>query len=101
MACVKEYARLNGVRQYHNQKTMQLQKRIKTQCDPSIRPSKRVVCSQTESSKDDVKTISFRKTRSRLILPRTYSVRWYRYIYVLLRVGLLVLVMGLKNVNID
>ena len=61
---LREGIRINGIRQHHNQKTMQIQKRIKAQCEASIRPTKRVLCPHTERSMSDVKLNSLRKTRS-------------------------------------
>ncbi len=66
---LREGIRINGIRQHYNQKTMQIQKRIKAQCEACIRPTKRVVCPHTERSMNDVKIISLRKTRSRIFSP--------------------------------
>jgi hypothetical protein len=66
---LREVIRINGIRQHHNQKTMQIQKRLKAQCEASTRPTKRVVRPHTERSMNDVKINSLRKTRSRTFFP--------------------------------
>ena len=66
---LREGIRINGIRQHHNQKTMQIQKRLKAQCEASTRPTKRVVRPHTERSMNDVKINSLRKTRSRTFFP--------------------------------
>ena len=66
---LREGIRINGIRQHHKPKTMQIQKRIKAQFEASIRPNKRLVCPHTERSTNDVKITSLRKTRSRVSSP--------------------------------
>jgi hypothetical protein len=68
---LREGIRINGIRQHHNQKKKQIQKRNKAQCEASIRPTKRVLCPHTERSMSDVKLNSLRKTRS-LKFPPVY-----------------------------
>ncbi len=61
---LREGMRINGIRQHHNHKTIQIQKRNKAQCEATIRPTKRVHCPHTQRSMSDVKLNSLRKTRS-------------------------------------
>jgi len=73
---LREGIRLDGIRkQRKNQKTA-LHKRStrKVGCEPSQRPSKRVLCATTKRVHTDVTISSLRKTRSFSFLPVTYYV---------------------------
>jgi hypothetical protein len=62
---LREGIRLNGIRQQHNNQKITLHKRSKAVCEPSQRPSKRVISSKTERGhKDVISTSTLRKTRS-------------------------------------
>ena len=74
---------LHGIRQQRKNHKITRQKRSKAECEPSERPTKRVLSSNTESSHNDVTTFPFRKTRSCLIVPRTNNVQYRMFTYML------------------